>query len=243
MSVFLNLEFMLLSLIILLLSLVQSIFGVGLLLFGTPTLLLLGYSYDVTLWILLPASMLISLSQVIGNNDLIVTEKKLYVATLPPLVLGLFLVVTNENFIDITKVVGAALILIGLLRISKRLEKILKIFLSKNTILFYFFLGGIHGISNMGGGPLTVLMSSLHATKESIRANIAQIYFLFAFFQLLVLSITRLESFNPPYLMLSLVAIISYFFLGKKLALLLSNEKYQYFISLLILCYGIFSFL
>ena len=243
MSVFLNLEFMLLSLVILLLSLVQSIFGVGLLLFGTPTLLFLGYPYDVTLWILLPASMLISLSQVLSNYDLVVTEKKLYIATLPPLVLGLFLVVTNENFIDITKVVGAALILIGLLRISRGLEKLLKIFLSKNTILFYFFLGGIHGISNMGGGALTVLMSSLHSTKESIRANIAQIYLIFAFSQLLVLSITSLESFKPPYLMFCVVAIVSYFFLGKKLSLLLSNEKYQYFITLLILCYGVFSFI
>ena len=47
------------------LVLVQSIFGIGLLLFGTPTFILLGYSYAETLSILLPNSILISLMQTI----------------------------------------------------------------------------------------------------------------------------------------------------------------------------------
>ena len=42
-------------LIISVLSIVQSLFGIGLLVFGTPTLLLMGYPFPNTLAILLPA--------------------------------------------------------------------------------------------------------------------------------------------------------------------------------------------
>ena len=61
--------------IIAIFSVVQSIFGVGLLLFGTPTLLLLGYSYSETLWLLLPCSVTISLIQVVNDYKLIEAKK------------------------------------------------------------------------------------------------------------------------------------------------------------------------
>ena len=65
-----------LVIIIAVFSIVQSIFGVGLLLFGTPTLLLLGYSYSETLWLLLPCSVTISLIQVVNDYKLIEAKKK-----------------------------------------------------------------------------------------------------------------------------------------------------------------------
>jgi len=55
-----------LIIVIVVFSFIQSIFGIGLLLFGTPTLLLFGYSYSETLWILLPCSIVISLIQTIN---------------------------------------------------------------------------------------------------------------------------------------------------------------------------------
>ena len=57
-------------------SVIQSIFGVGILLFGTPTLLLLEYSYSETLWLLLPCSVVISLIQVVNDYKLIEAKKK-----------------------------------------------------------------------------------------------------------------------------------------------------------------------
>jgi uncharacterized protein len=64
-----------LVIIIAVFSVVQSIFGVGLLLFGTPTLLLLEYSYSETLWLLLPCSVTISLIQVVNDYKLIEAKK------------------------------------------------------------------------------------------------------------------------------------------------------------------------
>ena len=44
-------------------AIIQSIFGTGVLLFGTPLLLIFGYSFHFALIILLPTSILISLLQ------------------------------------------------------------------------------------------------------------------------------------------------------------------------------------
>ena len=48
----------------------QSIFGVGLLLLGTPTFLLIGYDFFEVLNILLPYSIVISYLQIFINNQI-----------------------------------------------------------------------------------------------------------------------------------------------------------------------------
>ena len=72
--------------IIALFSIVQSMFGVGLLLFGTPTLLLLEYSYSETLWLLLPCSLTISLIQVVGDYKFIEAKKRAVYFVIPTFV-------------------------------------------------------------------------------------------------------------------------------------------------------------
>ena len=51
---------------IFLFAILQSIFGIGILFFGTPTLLLLGFPFAETLSVLLPASLAVSAFQVMG---------------------------------------------------------------------------------------------------------------------------------------------------------------------------------
>ena len=48
-------------------SVLQSIFGTGILLFGTPILLMLGNNFQTTLIILLPASVLVNCFQIRNN--------------------------------------------------------------------------------------------------------------------------------------------------------------------------------
>ncbi len=50
-------------------SVIQSIFGVGVLLFGTPLLLLLGYGFVDALGVLLPVSIAISALQVLRHYE------------------------------------------------------------------------------------------------------------------------------------------------------------------------------
>ena len=47
----------------------QSLFGVGLLLFGTPIFLLLGYNFESTLILILPVSITISLLQLLHHKN------------------------------------------------------------------------------------------------------------------------------------------------------------------------------
>ena len=67
-----------LIIIVILISFLQSIFGVGILLFGTPILLSLDYGFIESLNILLPLSLLVNLVQLFSdyNNINYKFEKK-----------------------------------------------------------------------------------------------------------------------------------------------------------------------
>lgn len=98
-------EFYTLVFFIILYSLIQSVFGIGLLVFGTPTMLLMGYSYTETLWILIPPSLTLSLSQVLLSKKKIESKKDVYIYTIPPLVIFLILVTQIENIFEIKKII------------------------------------------------------------------------------------------------------------------------------------------
>ncbi len=74
-------------------SVIQSVFGVGVLLFGTPLLLLLGYEFVDALGVLLPVSIAISTLQVLRHYKDVDTEffKNVLVYSLPLVVLFLLL--------------------------------------------------------------------------------------------------------------------------------------------------------
>jgi len=141
-----------LVIIIAVFSVVQSIFGVGLLVFGTPTLLLLGYSYSETLWLLLPCSVTISLIQVVNDYKLIEAKKRAVYLVIPTLVLSLALVVTYENGINITRIVGVLLLLIGVIRFSSKLQALLSSTVKKHIQIYYIIIGVVHGYLIWEGG-------------------------------------------------------------------------------------------
>jgi len=219
-------------------SVVQSIFGVGLLLFGTPTLLLLGYSYSETLWLLLPCSVTISLIQVVNDYKLIEAKKRAVYLVIPTLVLGLALVVTYENGINITRIVGVFLLLIGVIRFSSKLQALLGSMVKKQIQIYYIIIGVVHGISNMGGGPLSILMSTIYSKKEIIRANVAFIYLILAMFQLVVLSIISLTSLRSEVMLLIPITLASYVFTSKFISSEVNDKKYTFILNVMVLAYG-----
>ena len=87
-----TLEYLAILAVIALLSVVQSIFGMGVLIFGTPTLLLMGYDFTTTLGYLLPASFAISLLQVLSaGSSRVRISRYLYLFCLPGIGVGLWL--------------------------------------------------------------------------------------------------------------------------------------------------------
>ena len=95
-------------------SIIQSLFGVGVLVFGTPLLLILGLDFIQTLNILLPISLIINLFQF--SNHAILLDKKLVkdllFIVLPLISLTLFLGIQLVK-IKLNLLVGLVLLLIG----------------------------------------------------------------------------------------------------------------------------------
>jgi len=232
-----------LVIIIAVFSIVQSIFGVGLLLFGTPTLLLLEYSYSETLWLLLPCSVTISLIQVVNDYKLIEAKKKAIYLVIPTLVLSLALTVTYADGINITKIVGILLLLIGIIKFSSKLQALLGSMVKKQIQVYYIIIGVVHGVSNMGGGPLSILMSTIYSKKESIRANVAFIYLILAIFQLAVLSIISNTSLKSEVMLLIPISLASYVFTSKFISSKVDDKKYTFILNMMVLVYGMLAVL
>jgi len=171
---------------LLLTTVIQSIFGVGILLFGTPLLLLLGYEFSYALSVLLPISIAINMLQVLKHYSYI--DLKLYknvlLYSIPFIVLFLF-IITNIH-LNIGLIIGAFLILVALKSVSPRVELALKAMLRYEK-LYLILMGIVHGITNLGGSLLTALVHEQNQPKNITRATIAICYATFALFQLLTL--------------------------------------------------------
>ena len=228
-----------LIIIIVVFSIIQSVFGVGLLLFGTPTLLLLEYSYSETLWLLLPCSVTISLIQVVNDYKLIEAKRRVVYLIIPTLVLGLSFVIIYANGINMTRIVGVLLLLIGVIRFSSKLQALLSSMVKKHIQMYYIIIGVVHGVSNMGGGPLSILMSTIYSKKEIIRANVAFIYLILAIFQLVVLSIISNTSLRSEVIWLIPISLASYIFTSKFISSKVNDKKYTFILNVMVLVYGV----
>ena len=172
--------------VIVVVSVIQSLFGVGVLLFGTPILLFFGYGFADVLTILLPISLSINLIQIIRDHKHIsfIYYKKLLTFTIPPIVLCLAFAV--EMNINVSFYVGSFLIFISLKSFFLKIKEIvLNIF--KYERLFLITMGMLHGLTNLGGSLLTSQIFTLDLNKLEKRATISLSYFTFATFQLLTL--------------------------------------------------------
>lgn len=232
--------------LVLVLAAVQSVFGVGLLVFGTPTLLLLGLPFPEVLAYLLPCSIMISTLQVVdGGLGLEPVRRKLLVFTAPAVLLGTFLVlVVLKSRIDMRQIVGAMLVVTAALRLlgplRQRMQSIVRARLSPLLVL----LGLIHGVSNLGGGILTLIISSVYNDKHSVRKHIAFGYGMMALIQIAVLFLTTPVRLDLSlWLALPAVAAFSYGVMGRWIFRVTGEEVYQWSLTALIGLFGVLLFL
>ena len=174
-------------------SLIQSIFGVGVLLFGTPVLMVMGHDFINTIIILLPISLTINLFQIIKGYKIIdtVLYRKIATFTIPFVVLFLF-IVTNFS-VNIGLFVGIALLIIATKDYFFQLSYVNKS-LVKHENLYLVATGILHGTTNLGGILLTAIVHSKKYKKDITRATVAASYATFAIFQIA----TLLLSTNSP---------------------------------------------
>lgn len=167
-------------------AVIQSIFGVGVLLFGTPILLLLGYDFINALSILLPISIAINSLQIIKHYQYIdfVFYKNVLIFSIPLIIVFLFLVSTTK--FNIAMLVGGFLVLVAVKSYFSIIEQSLNKMV-KYEKTYLAVMGLIHGLTNLGGSLLTAIVHAKKYDKNSTRVTIAICYATFAFFQLATL--------------------------------------------------------
>ena len=233
-------DFWVLTIVVVAYATIQSLFGVGLLVFGTPTLLLLDYSFESTIAVLLPASITISFMQVLaGKHHVEYLKKDIPIYCVPFIVVGLALVLTKVIAVVMKMLVGILLISTAMMRFHKKVQGWLASFLKKNMKLYIMAMGLVHGLSNMGGGFLTVLATSIYDEKESMRANIAYGYLIFAATQLIVLAILNTSALSINCIIFPLISLLTYRTVGNLIYLKSSTTLYQQAITLFIFIYGV----
>lgn len=223
--------------VIIITSIVQSIFGVGVLLFGTPLLLLLGHPFFESLLIVLPVSVSISISQIIKDYHLIdfKTYKKILFFTIPFIVL--FLYIVDKILINVSIYIGLFLIFVALkdnvFFIKRFMNKILSFDKS-----FYVIMGIVHGVTNLGGALLTARVFYTNLNKFQKRATIAVSYMTFAAFQ--IITILFLDyKFNNYNIIYVIIGVLVYIIVNKLMFNKITDLKYDKLFSIFLILTGI----
>lgn len=191
---------------LILLSLLQSIAGVGILVLGTPLLLLLDYDMINIMKILLPISMYTSLINIIIIKKIYLKKAKskidfklfkyFIIFCFPFIFLGLFVLKTFSYNLDINLLVAITILVSMLFKFNK----FTKIKINKNTKkIFTSLIGFVHGLTNSGGTILTLFMTNNKEKDKTItRFEIHIFYLLLAAVQfgiLLIISNPKIDIY------------------------------------------------
>ena len=226
--------------IIIFLIVVQSIFGVGLLLFGTPTFLILGYDFANTINILMPISISISILQFFKSK---ISDKKFIreynIFCLPFLIIFLVIALKFKYIIDFKLLVGFLLVFSSILILNKRKFSSFRDIFFKLKKIVLIGIGCVHGLTNMGGSFLAIYSTLVSNNKKEIaRYYICYGYLVMGilqYFTVLYLSFKDLEFDKLFYI---LFAILIYF-PSQKLFKNINDRKFSKYINLIALLYGL----
>ena len=223
--------------IIILTSIIQSIFGVGVLLFGTPLLLLLGYSFFECLLIVLPVSVAINIVQIIDDYRFIDFKifKKILFLTIPFIILSLFLV--DTILVNVSIYIGLFLIFIALKDYVIFIKRFMNKILSYNKS-FYILMGAVHGITNLGGALLTAIVFHTNLNKFQKRATIAISYMTFAIFQIITILFLD-HNFNKYNIIYLIIGVLVYLIVNKLMFYKIPDLKYDKLFSIFLILTGI----
>ncbi len=215
----------------------QSIFGVGVLVLGTPFLLILDYNIVDIFFILLPISILTSLSNFLIMNfynklsqkSTMKQLKKFFIICIPSIVIGLIILKFFQNYINF-KILVSFVILFSVFLVTIKDKIKYKINFFRISILS--IVGIIHGLTNSGGTLMSLALST-NNKKEYARYNITFLYLVLASFQYLITIIIFNSNFIFPYDKELILTIIFGIFIGNILNNYIDNKKYKITVNIL----------
>ena len=225
---------------------IQSCAGVGVLVLGTPFLLILNYNIVEVLHILLPLSIFTSFSNVIIMRFSLKKKKlipfkgltKFFFICFPSIIIGLFILKYFQNYINF-KILVSIVIFISIILIMIKDKIMYKFNFYRISILS--LIGILHGITNSGGTLMSLILSN---SQEKIHArySITFFYLLLAAFQYLITVIIFYEQFIvfeiESHILILVVGILS----GNIIISYLSEKKYKLLINILALTSSVILF-
>lgn len=206
-------EFLILQFFLIFLATVQSILGVGILVLGTPILLIFEFKILEIIQILLPISILTSLINIIiikkkKNPKKIKLNKKqkesFFYICIPSVFIGLLILKKFESLINFNVVISIIIFLTILLKLY---QNKIWIYLKQSFLLksIMFMMGIVHGITNTGGTLLVLFFTqSFKGMLNQNRYNISFFYLFLAIFQYLIFIylFENIVKFNIQYILL-----------------------------------------
>ncbi|GLR10922.1 hypothetical protein COO59_16375 [Mixta theicola] len=220
-------------------SIIQSVFGMGLLVFGTPTLLLMGYPFAAVLSILLPPSLTISAIQLFRQER---QQKRfavdLLTFCLPILVLALAWTFISHYKVNLRSLIAAVLIFTAVSRFSSRISGYLRRIIENNSRKYLLVMGCVHGLSNMGGSLLSAYAVTRHQMKQDVLGCIVTGYLLFGIVQLGTLHYVNALNLNATTFACCTAAAAVYLLVGNRLFKSLNEQFYQHIFSAFMLVYA-----
>lgn len=219
-------------------SIVQSVFGMGLLVFGTPSLLLMGLGFTESLGYLLPASIALSTIQIMGRRrppGLI--SPNLWYFCVPMICMGLTLSIFASGDFPINRIVGVVLIMSVAGAAVPRFREGLVRAVRRYSWPYHMAMGFIHGLSNMGGSLLSVYATSMSDYKSDTRYVVAYYYLVFSAWQILLLLVAGQLDFSYN-LVTPVISVAVYLVLGKRAFRSASEPAYRSLFMAFMAAYG-----
>ena len=216
----------------------QSIIGVGVLVLGTPFLLILKFNIVEIFFILLPVSIITSLSNLLIikysnktlNKSTYKEFKKFFIICIPSIFVGLLFLKIFENFINF-KILVSSVILFSIILII--LKDRIKYRINFFRISILSIVGAVHGLTN-SGGTLMSLALSVNNKKDYARLNTTFFYLILALFQYFLTTIVFFEKYTYPKDLKIIVVIVLGVLLGNLINFFLkSTILYRLIVNLL----------
>ncbi len=226
---------------------IQSIFGVGLLLFGTPSFLLFGYDFANTINILMPIYITISSLQFFKSK---VSDKEFIheynIFCLPFLIIFLVIALKFKYLFDFKFLVAILLVFSSVLILNKKKFSSFKKTFFKLKKLVLVGIGCVHGLTNMGGSFLAIYSTLVSQNvKEISRYYICYGYLIMGVLQYIIVLTLSFEVLKFDKLYFVLLALIIYF-PTQQIFKKINDKKFTKYINLIALAYGaliIFSYI
>ena len=215
----------------------QSIIGVGVLVLGTPFLLILKFNIIEIFFILLPVSIITSLLNLLiinfSNKSLekstFAEFKKFFIVCIPSTLIGLILLKLLNDYLNF-KLLVAFVILISIILVF--LKDKIKFQINFFRISILSIIGVVHGLTNSGGTLMSLVLSA-NSKKNYARLNTTFFYFVLAALQYFLTIIIFYDRFFFPGNIKVVLSLIFGVIIGNFINQYLKSKTYKTIVNFL----------